>query len=156
MEKNKTEIKILQKNKKAYFNYEIIEDFECGLALQGTEVKSLRQGKFSFSDSYAKLINGELWLIGLTIQPYVQGNIFNHTPDRNRRILIHKQEIKHIRRKVEERGFTLVPTKIYLKGNLIKIQISLCRGKMLHDKKNTIKQRDLDRQSKRDVKDYYK
>ena len=154
MENRKTEVKVLQTNKKAFFNYEVLEDLESGISLEGTEVKSLRSGRFSFTDSYVKIQNGELWLIGFTIQPYDKGSIFNHEPDRNRRLLVHKQEIKRLRRKVEEKGLTLVPTKVYLKGNLIKVQVSLCRGKALHDKKEAIKERDLNRQAQREAKDY--
>ncbi|MCQ2411711.1 MAG: SsrA-binding protein SmpB [Sphaerochaetaceae bacterium] len=154
MENKKTEIKTLQTNKKAYFNYEVLEDLEAGMSLEGTEVKSLRAGRFSFTDSYVKIENGEMWLIGFTIQPYDKGSIFNHEPNRNRRLLVHKQETKRLRRKVEEKGLTLVPTKVYLKGNLMKMQVSLCRGKALHDKKDAIKERDLNRQAQRDARDY--
>ena len=154
MENKKQEIKTLQTNRKAYFNYEVLEDLEAGISLAGTEVKSLRAGKFSFTDSYVKIDDGEMWLIGFTIQPYDKGSIFNHVSDRNRRLLVHKQEIKRLRRKVEEKGLTLVPTKVYLKGNLVKIQVSLCRGKALHDKKETIKERDLSRQAQREARDY--
>lgn len=152
--KEQSGVKVLQTNKKAYFNYEIIDDLEAGLSLAGTEVKSLRQGRFSFTDSYVKIDNGEMWLVGFTIQPYDKGSIFNHQPDRNRRLLVHKQEIKRLKRKVEEKGLTLVPTKVYLKGNLVKLQVSLARGKALHDKKDAIKERDLDRQAKREAKEY--
>ncbi len=147
------EIKVLQINKKAFFNFEILEDLEAGISLEGTEVKSLRNGKFSFGDSYIRIMNNELFLIGFTIQPYDKGSVFNHTPDRNRRLLVHKQEIKRLRRKVEEKGLTLVPTKVYLKGNNIKVQVSLARGKDLHDKKQAIKERDLDRQARREARD---
>lgn len=150
----KTEIKTLQTNKKAYFNYEVLEDLEAGMSLEGTEVKSLRAGRFSFTDSYVKIDNGEMWLIGFTIQPYDKGSIFNHEPSHNRRLLVHKQEIKRLRRKVEEKGLTLVPTKVYLKGNLMKMQVSLCRGKALHDKKDAIKERDLNRAAQREARDY--
>lgn len=155
METNvKKEIKTLQVNKKAYFNYSVLEDLEAGISLAGTEVKSLRAGKFSFVDSYIKIDNGELWLVGFTIQPYEKGSIFNHQSDRNRRLLVHRQEIKRLKRKVEEKGLTLIPTKVYLKGNLVKVQVSLCRGKALHDKRDAIKERDLDRQSRREAKEY--
>ncbi len=152
MEKNA--IKVLQTNKKAYFNYEILEDLEAGISLEGTEVKSIRQGKFSFTDSYVKIEKGELILTGFTIQQYDKGSIFNHDPDRPRRILVHKAEIKRLRRKVEEKGLTIVPTKVYLKGNLVKIQVSLARGKNVHDKKNAIKAKDLDLQARREAKEY--
>lgn len=154
MDKNKAEIKTLQVNKKAYFNYEILEDLEAGISLAGTEVKSLRAGRFSFTDSYVRIENGEMLLVGFTIQPYDKGSVFNHVSNRNRRLLVHKQEIKRLKRKVEEKGLTLVPSKVYLKGNLIKVQVSLCRGKALHDKKESIKERDLNRQAQRDARDY--
>lgn len=154
MENKKSEIKTLQTNKKAYFNYEVLENLEAGIALAGTEVKSIRSGRFSFVDSYVKIENNEMVLIGFTIQPYDKGSIFNHVSDRNRRLLVHKQEIKRLRRKVEEKGLTLVPTKVYLKGNLVKVQVSLCRGKALHDKKEAIKERDINRQAQREARDY--
>ena len=154
MENKKSEIKTLQTNKKAYFNYEVLEDLEAGIALAGTEVKSIRSGRFSFVDSYVKIENNEMVLIGFTIQPYDKGSIFNHVSDRNRRLLVHKQEIKRLRRKVEEKVLTLVPTKVYLKGNLVKVQVSLCRGKALHDKKEAIKERDINRQAQREARDY--
>lgn len=154
MEHKKTEIKTLQTNKKAYFNYEILEDLEAGISLAGTEVKSIRLGRFSFIDSYIKIQDGEMLLIGFTIQPYDKGSIFNHQPNRTRRLLVHKQEIKRLRRKVEEKGLTLIPTKVYLKGNLVKMQVSLCRGKALHDKKEALKEKDLKRAAQREARDY--
>lgn len=150
---DKTAFKPIQRNKKAFFNYEIVEKLECGISLSGTEVKSVREGKVSFGDSYIEADSKGLVLIGLTIQPYTFGNLNNHDPKRNRRLLAHKTEIKHLRRKVEERGFTLVPTEIYLKGNLVKVQIALCRGKNVRDKKETIKERDQQRAVRRELKE---
>lgn len=147
-------VKVLNSNKKAYFNYQVIDDLEAGISLEGTEVKSIRMGKFSFADSYVKIVNNELILTGFSIQPYDKGSIFNHLPDRDRRLLVHKQEIKRLKRKVEEKGLTLVPTKVYLKGNLVKVQVSLAKGKDVHDKKEAIKTRDLDRQARREAKEY--
>ena len=152
MKQNKNKIKFLQKNRKAYFNYEVIEDLECGIALMGTEVKSIREGKFSFSDSYVTVSNNALTLVGLTIQPYTHGNLNNHEPLRNRRLLAHKAEIKKFKRKVDERGFTLIPTSIYLKGNLVKVQVSLCRGKQMHDKRAAAKEKDMNRDMRRELK----
>ena len=152
MKQNKNKIKFLQKNRKAYFNYEVIEDLECGIALMGTEVKSIREGKFSFSDSYVTVSNHALTLVGLTIQPYTHGNLNNHEPLRNRRLLAHKAEIKKFKRKVDERGFTLIPTSIYLKGNLVKVQVSLCRGKQMHDKRAAAKEKDMNRDMRRELK----
>jgi SsrA-binding protein len=152
MKQNKNTFKLLQKNRKAYFNYEVIEDLECGIALVGTEVKSLRDGKFSFSDSYVTVTNNALTLVGLTIQAYTHGNLNNHEPLRNRRLLAHKAEIKKFKRKVDERGFTLIPTSIYLRGNLVKVQISLCRGKQQHDKRADAKEKDINRDTRRELK----
>lgn len=144
--------KLIQKNKKAFFNFEIVESLECGMSLVGTEVKSIRGGKFSFTDSYVVIEKGQLNLLQFTIQPYKQGASDNHEPGRKRRLLAHKQEIKRFNRKINEKGLTLVPLKVYLMGNLVKMEIGLARGKALHDKKNTIKERDLSRDSKREVK----
>lgn len=145
--------KLIQKNKKAYFNYEIIEELECGIALYGTEVKSVREGKCSFSDSYIIVKDSELILIGFLIQPYTHGNIFNHKSDRKRTLLAHKQEIKKFQRKVNEKGFTLVPLEIYIKGNLVKMKIALARGKNVHDKKEAIKEKDMQRDARRTLRD---
>ena len=148
-------IKILLKNKKAFFNYEISETLECGMSLVGTEVKSLRAGKFSFGDSYVRIRNKELFLIGLHISTYDFGNINNHEPVTDRKLLAKRQEIKKLRRKVEEKGFSLVPIKIYSKNNLIKLEIGLGRGKKLHDKRNTIRERDQKRDAQRQIKQDY-
>ena len=147
------DIKSIQRNKKAYFNYEILEELEVGMELEGTEVKSVREGRCSFSDSYVIAKNGELILIGFPIQPYSHGNIFNHVPDRKRRLLAHKQEIRKFTRKVNERGFTIVPLEIYLKGNLVKMKIALARGKNVRDKKDAIKERDMARDARRELRE---
>lgn len=148
----KNTYKLIQKNKKAFFNFEIVESLECGMSLVGTEVKSIREGKFSFTDSYVVIEKGQLMLIQFTIQPYKQGAGYNHDPGRKRRLLAHKQEIKRFNRKINEKGLTLVPLKVYLMGNLVKMEIGLARGKALHDKKNAIKERDLHRDAKREIK----
>lgn len=148
-----SDFKLIQKNKKAYFNYEILEELEVGLALQGTEVKSIRDGKCSFSDSYIVPKNGELILIGFLIQPYSHGNIFNHKTDRNRVLLAHRQEIKKFTRKVNEKGLTLVPLEIYLKGNLVKMKIALAKGKNVRDKKEAIKERDAKIDARRQLRE---
>lgn len=147
-------IKLIQKNKKAYFNYEIIEELECGIALQGTEVKSVREGKCSFSDSYVTIKNGSLILIGFLIQPYTHGNIFNHETDRKRVLLAHRMEIKKFTRKVNEKGLTIVPLEIYLKDNLVKMKIALARGKNVHDKKEAIKERDAKIDQRRQLREF--
>jgi len=152
MKNNSNNDKLLLKNKKAFFNYEMVETIECGMALEGTEVKSMREGKFSFTDSYVVIEKNQLILLQFTIQPYKQGSIFNHEPERKRKLLAHKQEIKRLKRKVDEKGLTLVPTKVYLKNNLIKMEVGLAKGKALHDKKNVIKERDLKKDAKRELK----
>ena len=148
--------KLIQKNKKAYFNYEIIEELECGMSLQGTEVKSVREGKCSFSDSYITANDLQLTLIGFLIQPYTHGNIFNHKADRKRTLLDHRQEIKKFQRKVNEKGLTIVPLEIYLKGNLVKMKIALARGKNVHDKKEAIKERDAKIDARREIRELNK
>ena len=140
-------VKLLLLNKKARFNYFIDETLECGIELQGTEVKSLRENRFSFGDSYARINDGQLYLIGFHISPYPFGNLHNHEPERERKLLVHKEEIRKLRKKVEEKGFTLVPIKVYLKNGLIKVELGICRGKKLYDKRETIKQRDLEREA---------
>ena len=145
--------KLIQKNKKAYFNYEMIEELECGIALVGTEVKSVREGRCSSSDSYITAKDGTLTLIGFLIQPYTHGNIFNHQSDRKRQLLAHKMEIKKFTRKVNEKGLTIVPLEIYLKGNLVKMKIALARGKNTHDKKEAIKERDARIDQRRQLRD---
>ena len=150
----KDSIQVLQKNKKAYFNYEVVEDFESGIALQGTEVKSIRMNRFSFGDSYVKITAKGLALVGLHISTYSHGSIHNHEPERDRNLLLHRQEIKRIKRKVDEKGMTLVPTLVYLKGNLVKVRISLCRGKQAHDKRNAIRDRDMQRDLRREMKNF--
>ena len=146
-------IKSIQKNKKAYFNYEILEELEVGISLVGTEVKSIREGRCSFSDSYIVPRKGSLILIGFLIQPYSHGNIFNHRTDRERVLLAHKQEIRKFTRKVNERGFTIVPLEIYLKGNLVKMKIALARGKNVRDKKEAITDRDMIRDTRRQLRE---
>ncbi len=147
-----TNIKILQKNKKAFFNYEIVESLECGIVLEGTEVKSIKINKFSFGDSYVRIINGQLVLKSLHVSPYTHGSIHNHEPDRDRILLASKQEIKKYERKINEKGFSLVPTKVYLKKSLVKVEISLGKGKKVHDKRNTIRERDQKRDAQREMK----
>jgi len=158
MAKNETEdgIKILADNRKARFNYTVEEKFESGIELQGTEVKSLRNGKFSFADSYARVIQGELILCSFHISQYEFGNIHNHDPDRDRRLLVHKREIKRLQRKIDERGYTLVPLKVYLKKGIVKFLIGICKGKQSHDKRDAIKNRDVTRDIERQLRDRHR
>jgi len=148
----KSETKTIAVNKKARFNFYVTESFECGIELKGTEVKSVKGGKFSFTDSYAKIENNELWISGLHISLYEYGNIHNHDPDRIRKLLVHKQEIKRLKRKIIEKGLTLVPLRFYLKGGLVKVEIGICKGKKIHDKRAVIKDRDLRRETEREFK----
>lgn len=146
-------VKLLQRNKKAFFNYEIVETLECGISLVGTEVKSIRKNAFSFKDSYVKIDKkGNLVLHEFHIAQYAHGTIENHDPGRPRRLLAHHQEIKRLKRKVDEKGFTLIPTRVYLKRSLVKVEIGLARGKKLHDKRNSIRDRDLKREADRTMK----
>ena len=147
--------KLLARNRRAFYDYSVEENLECGIVLQGTEVKSLRDGKFSFSDSYAKIRDDELWLIGLHISEYSHGNINNHEPLRDRKLLIHRQELKRLKRKVDERGFTLIPLRIYLKGGRIKVELGVCRGKKSYDKRESIKERDQKRDADREMSGRY-
>jgi SsrA-binding protein len=144
--------KVLAVNKKARFEYEVIDTLECGIALAGTEVKSIKAGKFSFTDSYAKIEKDELLLVGLHVTPYEFGNIFNHEPVRIRKLLAHRQEIKRLKRKTDEKGLTLIPTQFYLKNSRVKVEIATCRGKKLHDKRNSIKARDVKRDVEREFR----
>ena len=141
-------IKIITSNKKAHFNYFLSEFTECGLVLMGTEIKSLRTHGCSLNDSYIVIRNGEMEVINMHINPYDKGNIFNHDPLRNRKLLLHKKEIRWFDEKVRRDGFTIVPTRVYLKRGRAKIEIALAKGKKLYDKRETIKQRDIKRSIK--------
>jgi SsrA-binding protein len=142
--------KSLARNRRAFHEYTVDERIEVGIVLEGTEVKSMRAGQFSFADAYGRVRNGELWLIGLHIAEYTHGNLFNHEPTRDRKLLAHSAEIDRMRRRVEEKGLTLVPLEFFLKGGLIKLDIGVCRGKKLYDKRETLKrkaqERDMDRE----------
>lgn len=138
--------KILTKNRKAYHDFSVLDSFEAGIALQGTEVKSLRAGGINLKDSYADIIRGEIWLVGVHINPYEQGNIYNHDPERRRKLLMHKQEIVRLAAQVAEKGLTLVPLSVYFRGGRVKVEIGLCRGKKTHDKRDAIRERDVKRE----------
>lgn len=147
--------KLLAKNKRAFHEYDVEEKLECGIALEGTEVKSIRDNKFSFSDSYGRIRKNELWLIGLHVAEYKQGNIHNHEPLRDRKLLVHRDELKRLKRKVDERGYTLVPLAIYLKGDLIKVEMGLCKGKKLYDKREDLKRKAQKRDADRELRGRY-
>jgi SsrA-binding protein len=140
--------RVLATNRKAYFHYEVLERAEAGLALVGTEVKSIRDGGLSFSDSYVDFRGGELVLVGCRIAPYSHGNLLNHSPERDRKLLLHKREILKLGGKVTERGLTLVPLRAYMKNGRVKMEIGLARGKQAHDKRESIKKKDQEREAK--------
>jgi len=140
------------KNKKARFEYEILETIEAGIVLKGTEVKSVRQKKVSIQESYARIKDGEAYIIGMTISPYEMGNQFNHEPARERKLLLHRQELKRLTGKLKEKGLTLVPLKIYFKNGKVKILLGLGKGKTTYDKRKTIQKREADRELQRAVK----
>jgi SsrA-binding protein len=145
-------IKVLAVNKKARFNYSIEESFECGIALVGTEVKSIKEGRFSFADSYATVENDELWLRDLHVTPYAFGNRMNHEPLRKRKLLVHRKEIKRLRRITDERGLTLVPLKFYLSRGYVKCELGIAKGKKLFDKRDDIRKRDQKRELEREFR----
>lgn len=142
--------KIIAENRKARFNYFVEETYECGVELQGTEVKSVKNGNISFPDAFAEVINGEIWVKNFHISEYAFSSIFNHDPDRPKKLLLHKEEIKKITRKVEEKGYTLVPLDFYLKNGKVKMSLGICKGKKQYDKRATIKDRDVQRDIQRE------
>lgn len=141
-------------NRKARFNYEILEDFEAGIALTGTEVKSLRQKKVNISDGYVLIRDNSIQLINVRIEPYEQGNIMNHEPLRPRNLLLKKKQIDRLRGKMRERGYALLPLKIYFKGRYVKVLVGLGKGKKTHDKRSTIREKDIRRDTEREMKHY--
>lgn len=147
-------IKLLAQNKKAYHDYFIEDTYECGIELVGTEVKSMRAGGVNLKDSYAGLRNGEVILHNMHVSPYEKGNIFNRDPLRERKLLLHKYEIRKLIGKTKETGYSLVPLKVYLKGSRIKIELALVKGKKLYDKRDAIADRDVKRQIDRKIKEY--
>ncbi len=147
-----SEEKNITVNRKARYEYTIIQTYEAGIALQGTEVKALRQGKANIVDSYATLRASEVWLIGLNISPYEQGNINNHEPTRDRKLLLNKSEIRKLIGKTKEKGLTLVPLRLYFTNGKVKVEIALAKGKKVYDKRETITKRDQQRDQERSFK----
>jgi SsrA-binding protein len=147
------EVKVICRNKRAYHEYEILESLECGVALTGTEVKSLREGHASLEDAYAKLDEGEVWLIGCDVPEYAMGNRMNHKPKRPRKLLLHRREIDKFAGKATQKGFTLVPLKLYFKSGLAKVELAIARGKQLHDKRQASKKADAQREIRRAMTD---
>ncbi|MEN8686215.1 MAG: SsrA-binding protein SmpB [Desulfuromonadales bacterium] len=147
-------IKIIANNKKAYHEYFVDEVFEAGLALQGTEVKSIRMGQVSIKEAYCRIRNGEVFVDNMNISPYEQGNRENHEPLRSRKLLLNRYEIDKLIKKVDEKGLTLVPTKIYFKDSRAKLEIGVCRGKKLYDKRENLKRKQADREASRAMRDH--
>ena len=144
--------KLIANNKKAYHDYFIEESFETGISLAGTEVKSLRMGKCSIKEAFVRVEKGEVYVYGMHISPYEKGNIFNKDPLRVRKLLMHRYEINRISSKLQEKGLTLVPLRVYFKNSLVKVEIGLARGKKLYDKRQDIAKKDQRREAERDFK----
>ena len=143
-------------NREAKFNYFIEEEIECGISLVGTEIKAIREGKANIKDSYGIIKNNEVFLLNMHINEYKEGNLFNHDPRRTRKLLLHKSEIRKLAKNVEQSGMTLVPLKLYFSKNRVKILLGLCKGKKNFDKRETIKERDLEREANKFHKYNYK
>ena len=144
--------KLIANNKKAFHDYFIEEEYEAGIALHGTEVKSLRQGHCSVKESFIRIDNNEVMIYGMHVSPYEKGNIFNRDPLRPKKLLLHRYEINKLQGKIKEKGYTLVPLKVYLKDSLVKVEIGLARGKKLYDKRADIAKKDMRREAERDFK----
>lgn len=151
---DKENIKLISQNKKAYHDYFIEETYECGISLAGTEVKSVRAGQINLKDSFASVQSGEVILIGMHISPYEKANIFNKDPLRERKLLMHKAEIRRLIGKVKEDGYSLIPTKVYLKGSKVKVELALAKGKKLYDKRNSIAEKEAKRRIDRKIKEF--
>lgn len=149
-------IKVIAQNKKAYHDYFVEERIECGIALFGTEVKSIRLGKVNLKESWAQIRKGEVWVEGMHISPYEQGNIYNRDPLRDKKLLLHRSEIRKLDAQVMRQGYTLVPLELYLKDGRVKMELGVCRGKQVHDKRDTIAKRDSDREIRRALREKQK
>ena len=149
-------IKVIAQNKKAYHDYFVEERIECGIALFGTEVKSIRLGKVNLKESWAQIRKNEVWVEGMHISPYEQGNIYNRDPLRDKKLLLHRSEIRKLDSQVMRQGYTLVPLELYLKDGRVKMELGVCRGKQVHDKRDTIAKRDSDREIRRVLREKQK
>lgn len=155
MAQNKA-LKLIANNKKAYFEYFIEDTFEAGISLAGTEVKSIRMGKCSIKESFIRIENGEIYIMGMNISPYEKGNIFNKDPLRVRKLLMHKYEINKLNGEISQKGYTIVPLSVYLKEGRVKVQIGLAKGKKLYDKREAIAEKDRKREEQRSFKEDYR
>ena len=142
--------KIIAENRKARFDYFIEDTYECGIVLQGTEVKSVKNGNITFPDAFAEIVNGEVWVKNFHISEYSFSSIFNHNPDRPKKLLLHAEEIKRLTRRVEEKGCTLIPLDFYIKDGRVKVTLGVCKGKKMYDKRASIKDRDIQRDIQRE------
>jgi len=149
---SKEAVKLIANNKKAYFDYFIEDKYEAGIELFGTEVKSLRMGKCSIKESFIRIERGEVYVYGMHISPYEKGNIFNKDPLRVRKLLLHKREILKLSGEIAQKGYTLVPLSVYLKGSLVKVEVGLAKGKKLYDKRETIAKKDQRREAEKEFK----
>ncbi len=152
MAKEASDVRLVANNKKARHDYFLEETIEAGVELHGTEVKSLRQGNCSIKEAFVHIENGEVIIYGMHISPYEKGNIFNKDPMRPKRLLLHKREISRLLGKIKEKGYTLVPVRVYFKGSLVKVEIALARGKKLYDKRRDIADKDARREAQREFK----
>jgi len=145
-------VKVIAVNRKARFDYQVDETYECGIELLGTEIKSFRDGRISFPDAWAEVRDKEVWLRSLRIAENPFSSIFNHDPDRQKKLLLHREEIKRITRKTEEKGYTLIPLSFYFKKGRVKVELGLCKGKKNYDKRADIRERDLKREISREFR----
>ena len=153
---HQTGLKTIAQNRKAYHDYFVEEKYECGIALFGTEVKSVRQGRVNLKESWVRVHNGEVWAEGMHISPYEQGNIFNRDPLRPKKLLLHRNEIRKLDAQVMRQGFTLVPLELYFRNGRVKVQLGLCKGKQLHDKRDSIAKKDSQREIMRALREKQK
>lgn len=156
MPEKKSTIKIIAQNRKAKHEYFIIDTYECGIELFGTEVKSIRQGKVNINEAYASIDNGEVLVKSMNISPFEQGNIFNRDPLREKKLLLHKKEIRKLIGLINQQGYALIPLSIYLKGSLVKVSLAVAKGKKLYDKRDDIARRDANRRMDRAIKSQFR
>ena len=152
----KSAVRLVANNKKAYHDYFIEEKYECGIELFGTEVKSIRMGKVSIKEAYIRIENGEVKVYGMNVSPYEKGNIFNREPLRRRRLLLHKREILRLQGQVQTKGYTIMPLQVYFKKGLVKLEIGLARGKKLYDKRDDLRTKAIRREAERDYRNQLK
>lgn len=151
--KEKNDIRNIARNRKAFYLYEIVDRYESGIVLQGTEVKALREGRISLKDAYAEIKKNEIYIIKLYIGPYSAGNINNHEPERTRKLLLHRREIRKLIGKLTERGFTLIPLAVYFKNGCVKVELGLARGKKAYDHRREIEERQRNRDMEREIRE---